>query len=548
VSAAPISQEPACDYVVVGAGSAGCIVAARLAESGAHQVVLLEAGGEDDSFWIHTPLGYGKLYEDPKYNWLYEAEGEPELGGHRSYQPRGKVLGGTGSINGMIYMRGHPEDFAHWARLGVTGWTYADVLPHYRRSETNQHGASEFHGGDGPVHITDAPHHELSDAFIQAAQQAGFPRNDDFNGASQDGFGYNQMTIRAGRRSSTAVAFLKPARRKRNLRVLTHAQATRLVLENGEAVGVEYRRGDGSLAQVKARREVIVCGGAINSPQLLQLSGIGPGALLQRHGVPLAADLPGVGENLQDHFVVPMTYRCTKPITINDVVNNPVRRIAAGLRYLLLRSGPLAANASLCGGCVRTDPALPAPDVKINLQLWHRASHGRDKKRVGLSPYSAFGTNVVLLHPDNRGSVHITSADPLAHPSMRFNLFVSDSDRRTAVAGLRMLRRIMSMPAMQPYVASEDSPGPDRHSDEALLAHCRQHGRSNHHAAGSCKMGIDPMAVVDSRLRVHKVGRLRVADASIMPRIVSGNTHGPAMMIGEKAAAMILEDLGGTAA
>jgi choline dehydrogenase len=396
------------------------------------------------------------------------------------------------------------------------------------------------------VHITDAPRHELSDAFIHAAQQAGFPRNDDFNGATQDGFGYNQMTIRAGRRSSTAVAFLKPARSRSNLRVVTHAQATRVLIEDGQAVGVGYLR-DGVATRVMARREVVVCGGAINSPQLLQLSGIGPGALLQQHGIPVVADLPGVGENLQDHFVVPMTFRCTRPITINDVVNNPLRRMAAGLRYLLLRSGPLAANASLCGGCVRTDPALPAPDVKINLQLWHRASHGRNKSKVGLSPYSAFGTNVVLLHPDNRGSVHIKSADPTAHPRIQFNLFVSDSDRRTAVAGLRMLRRIMAMPAIAPYVASEDSPGPERHSDEALLAHCRQHGRSNHHAAGTCKMGVDPLAVVDSRLRVHKVGRLRVADASIMPRIVSGNTHGPAMMIGEKAAAMILEDLGGKA-
>ena len=546
IPTAPVRSEPDCDFIVVGAGSAGCIVAARLSESGAHQVVLLEAGGEDDSFWIHTPLGYGKLYADPKYNWLYEAEGEAELGGHKSYQPRGKVLGGTGSINGMIYMRGHPEDFAFWTRQGISGWNYEDVLPYYRRSETNQHGASRYHGADGPVHITDAPRHELSDAFIAAAQQAGHTRNDDFNGATQDGFGYNQMTIRAGKRSSTAVAFIKPARGRKNLRVITHAQATRVLIENGEAVGVEYLQ-DGALVQVRARREVIVCGGAINSPQILELSGIGAGALLQRHGIEVKADLPGVGENLQDHFVVPMTYRCTRPITINDVVNNPLRRMAAGLQYLLLRTGPLAANASLCGGCVRTDPALPAPDVKINLQLWHRASHGRDKSKVGLSPYSAFGTNVVLLHPDNRGSVHIKSADPREHPRMHFNLFVSESDQRSAVAGLKILRQIMAMPAIAPYVASEDSPGPAQASDEALLAHCRKQGRSNHHAASSCKMGVDSMAVVDSRLRVHKVGRLRVADASIMPRIVSGNTHGPAMMIGEKAAAMILEDLGGTA-
>ena len=313
-------------------------------------------------------------------------------------------------------------------------------------------------------------------------------------------------------------------------------------MRDGEAVGLEYTS-RGQRRTVTVRREIIVCGGAMNSPQLLQLSGIGPGALLQRHGIPVIADRPGVGENLQDHFVVPMIYRCTKPVTINDIVNNPWRRAAAGIRYLLFRTGPLAANASLCGGCVRTHPDLDAPDVKLNLQLWNRASHGRDKKRVGLSPYSSFGTNVVLLHPDNRGTMHITSADPTVPPEMHFKLFVSESDRRTAIEGLRILRRVMAMTAIAPYVQSEEAPGPNCVTDDEFLAYCRQRGRSNHHAAGTCKMGIDAMAVVDPRLRVHGVRRLRVADASIMPRIVSGNTHAPAMMIGEKAAAMILEDV-----
>jgi choline dehydrogenase len=529
------------DYVVVGAGSAGCVVAARLSESGEHQVALLEAGGEDDSFWIHTPLGYGKLYDNPKYNWLYEAEPEPELGGHKSYQPRGKVLGGTGSINGMIYMRGQPEDFAYWRQLGNVGWSYDDVLPYYKRSEDNVRGESEYHGVGGPVRVSDAPRHELADAFIRAAEQAGFPRNDDFNGAVQEGFGYNQMTIRDGRRSGPAVAFLRPARHRPNLHVITHAQATRVLFRGREAVGVEYQQ-NGAKLSVGARREVIICGGAINSPHLLQLSGIGPGALLNDFGIPVIADRPGVGQNLQDHFFVPMTYRCTKPITINDIVNNPMRRLAEGARYLLFRTGALAANASLCGGCVRTDPSLSAPDVKLNLQLWHRAAHGRSKRRVGLAPYSSFSTNAVLLHPENRGTIRLKSPDPTVHPEMRFNLFVSERDRDVSIRALRMLRRIMGMPAMAPYVAEEEAPGRARVSDAELLAYCRERGRSNHHAASSCKMGVDDMAVVDPRLRVHGVDRLRVADASIMPRIVSGNTHAPAMMIGEKAAAMILED------
>jgi choline dehydrogenase len=528
------------DFIVVGAGSAGCVVAARLSESGRHSVALIEAGGKDDSFWIHTPLGYGMLYDNPKLNWAFEADPEPELASHKNYQPRGRVLGGTGSINGMIYMRGQKEDFDLWRQLGNIGWSYDDVLPFYRKSEDNQRGASHYHGTGGPVRISDAPRHELADAFIAAAGQAGFARNDDFNGPSQDGFGYNQMTIRNGKRSSS-VEFLRQARGRDNLTVLTDCQVRRLLFTDRRVTGIEIVR-DGAVQSIGARKEVVVSAGAIGSPHLLQASGIGASSLLADLGIDIVADVPGVGENLQDHLFVPVIYRCNRPLTINDVVNNPIRKIAAGIQYLLTHTGPLAANASVCGGCIRTDPSLAAPDVKINMQMWNRHKHGRTKQKVSLAPYSSFGTNAVLLHPDNRGYVRINSPDPMAQPSMRFNLFKSENDHRTAVAALKILRGIMSQPAIAKYIEAEEGFENSDGSDEALLAYCRQNARSNHHAAGTCKMGVDDMAVVDPRLKVHGVEGLRVADASIMPRIVSGNTHGPAMMIGEKCAAMMLED------
>ena len=321
------------DYVVVGAGSAGCVVAARLSESGAHRVALIEAGGEDDSFWIHAPLGYGMLYDKPKYNWFYQSEPETELAGTKCYQPRGKVLGGTGSINGMVYVRGQREDFQYWRDLGNTGWAYDDVLPYFRKAEDNDGGANAYRGAGGPLGVSSLPQHELADAFVKAGEQAGYARNDDFNGATQEGFGYHQVTTRKGRRSSTAVAYLYPARKRPNLRVITNAIATRVVFRDGRATGVEFIK-DGVAHTAQASREVILCGGAFNSPQLLQLSGVGPKDLLRQHDIPLVAHVPGVGANLQNHFTVDTRYRCTQPITLNDAVNNPLRRLAVGLQYL----------------------------------------------------------------------------------------------------------------------------------------------------------------------------------------------------------------------
>lgn len=530
------------DYVVVGAGSAGCVVASRLGESGAYRVALLEAGGEANSFWIRAPLGYGKLYDDPKYNWLFEGEPEAELGGAKQFLPRGKVLGGTSSINGMIYSRGQRRDFEHWRALGSTGWGYDDVLQFFRKSEDNELGEIGDRGVGGPMRVSNIPRHELAEAFIKAGLQAGYKASDPADRGNEDGFGYNQMTIRDGRRCSTADAYLAPVRRRANMQVITHALATRVLFADHRAVGVEFLQG-GTTRRVMARREVIIAGGVFNSPQLLQLSGIGPADLLRGLGIPVVADLPGVGENLQDHFSFWGTYRCTRPITVNDVINNPFRRIAMGARYVFFRSGLMARNPSYIAACIRTAPTLADPDVKLNLTLWGRSHTARAKEKFGLLPFSSFSVVITLLHPDARGSVRVKSADPREAPSIRFNFFTSENDRTSAVRALRCLRKIMSQPAITPYVGEEVAPGPQFASDTELMDYVRRSGRTTHHATSSCKMGCDEMAVVDSRLRVRGVDRLRVIDASIMPRVVAGNPNATTIMIGEKGAAMVLEDV-----
>jgi choline dehydrogenase len=532
------------DYVVVGAGSAGCVAAARLSESGKYRVALLEAGGEDNSFWIHTPIGFGRLYEDPDFNWLYESEPEPELAGAKVFQPRGKVLGGSGSINGMVYTRGQHDDFDHWRKLGNPGWSYDDVLSYFKRAENNEGGANAYRAVGGPLSISNAPKHELVDAFIAAGMQAGYPRNEDFNGAHEEGFGYNQLTTRRGRRWSTADAYLHPARKRANLEVITGALATRILFKNGEAAGIEYKK-DGAVRTIHARREVVLCLGAFNSPQLLQVSGIGPAALLRGLDISLLADLPGVGANLQDHFGPAMVYRCTKPVTMSDRMNNPVRRIAMGLQYILFHKGLMTTNASFGAACIRTDPALPGSDIRLKLALWGRAAAGRStarKNRLGLLPFSSFSVLMALQHPESQGSVRIKSPDTSVPPAIRFNYLSAPGDRLTCLKAMHIIRRVMSMPAMAPYVSEEITPGPRVASDAELIEFCRQRGRSTLHASCTCKMGNDDMAVVDSRLRVRGVGRLRVVDASIMPRIVGSNPNAAVIMIAEKGSDMILED------
>jgi choline dehydrogenase len=525
------------DYVIVGGGSAGCVLANRLSASGTHRVLLLEAGGKDSNPWIHIPLGYGKLFKNAKLNWLYESEPEPELNNRRIIQPRGKVLGGSSSINGCIYIRGQKEDFDHWRQLGNVGWSYDDVLPYFKKAEDQARGADEFHGAGGPLCVSDqCETHELCEAFIAAAEQTGIARNDDFNGAHQEGAGYFQTTTRRGRRCSAAVAYLRPARQRPNLRVLTDAPMERVLFDGREAVGVQFQhRGETWCA--RADGEVILAAGAIASPPLLQLSGVGPAVLLQRFGIPVVHDLHGVGEDLQDHLQARLVYRCTRPITLNDDIASVVRKFGIGLRYALYRKGPLTVSAGYAGAFFRTDARLATPDVQA-----HFINFSTTKMGDKLHAFSGFTASICQLRPESRGFVRIKSADPAARPAIQLNYLAAENDRRTMVAGLKLLRRIMQAPAMHPYVESEYEPGPSYTSDADLLRHIRERASTIYHPAGTCRMGEDAAAVVDTRLNVRGVGRLRVIDGSVMPSVVSGNTNAAIIMLAEKGADMILAD------
>ena len=532
--------EDAYDYIVTGAGSAGCAVAARLSESGRHRVLLLEAGGEDRYPWIHVPMGYSRLFSNPRVNWMYESEPEPELEGRSMYQPRGKVLGGTSSINGMVYMRGNPADYDEWRQRGCTGWDWDSVLPYFRKAEDQERGEDPFHGVGGPLRVSDQPaRFELAEHWIAAAIEAGLPTNNDFNNGQQEGAGPFQSTTNRRRRWSTAAAYLRPARGRKNLTVATNSLATRVVIDNDRATGVEFIR-NGAKETAQARGEVIVCGGVYNSPQLLQLSGLGPGELLHGLGIPVVRDMPAVGADLQDHFYVRLAFRCTKPITLNDVANNPLRKVTAGLQYMLFRTGPLATNGICAGGFARSDQRLERPDIQLNFSLWSFAE--RTRKGVYPHPFPGFTVSAVHLRPDARGEVRLKSADPFAPPAIRFNFLKTNYDLRALTAGMRLARKIVNQPALSDYVADEIIPGKDVNTDAEFEAAIRKNGISNLHPVDTCRMGADEAAVLDPRLRVRGVGHLRVVDASVMPSVPAGNTNAPSIMIGEKASDMILED------
>ena len=532
-----LSENLQFDYVIVGAGSAGCVLAHRLSEDGKQSVLLLEAGPKDRNLWIHVPLGYGRLFKERSVNWMYQTEPEPGLGGRTVFQPRGKVLGGSSSINGLLYVRGQHQDYDRWRQLGNSGWGFDDVLPYFKKAEDQQRGGDGFHGVGGPLPVSDSRYVDpLSAAFVAAAAETGIPVNPDFNGASQEGAGFFQTTTRSGRRASTAVAYLGAARGRRNLRVETAALVQRVMFEGRRAVAVAYRK-DGALRTVRAGRQIMLCGGAFNSPQLLQLSGIGPAELLSRHGIEVVLDAPGVGHDLQDHLQVRVVVRCAKPITLNDVVNSPVRRIMAGLQYAVLRQGPLTIAAGTSGAFLKTDPRLATPDIQI-----HFLPFSTDKMGERLHPFSGFSASVCQLRPESRGSLQIRSADPAVAPEIRINYLATDVDRTANVEGLKILRKILRAPALKPYMVEEVDPGDRACSDEALLSHCRARGSTIYHPTSTCRMGSDPLAVVDQRLRLRGIEGLRVVDASVMPDLVSGNTNAAVIMIAEKAADMILQD------
>ncbi|MCC7041565.1 MAG: choline dehydrogenase [Burkholderiales bacterium] len=525
------------DYVIVGAGTAGCVLANRLSADGRHRVLLLEAGPEDRYLWIHIPIGYGKTMFHPAYNWGFHTDPDPGMDGRSIYWPRGRGLGGSSSINGLIYVRGQPEDYDRWAAAGNRGWGWRDVLPFFIRSEGNERGASPLHGVDGPLKCSDiGEKHELMEALIAGAGELGVPRNDDFNAGVQEGVGYYQLFTHHGWRCSTAVGYLKPARKRANLAVETDAQVTRVRFEEGRAVGVEYRRA-GETRTVQARREVILAAGALQSPQLLLLSGVGPGAQLAEHGIGVVRDLPGVGENLQDHLQLRLLFRCSKPITTNDDLASWWRSLKIGLRWLVARKGPLAIGINQGGLFTRVLPASTTPDIQF-----HFATLSADLAGAKPHPFSGFTMSVCQLRPTSRGRVRLASPDPLAAPSLQPHYLSTADDRTCAVAALRFARKLAATKAVAPYIVEELRPGAATQSDDELLAFARAYGATIFHPSGTCKMGSDPLAVVDDRLRVHGVAGLRVVDCSIMPTLVSGNTNAPVVMIAEKASDMILED------